>query len=147
MIMSRILHIVDLWQYYACCKTSGVTQCTLFMVLYLGRMCQCRLHAVLWLHIGTLMRFLAAEPRSTAELCQYLCATISVTLNSVVWNWQASRAGSMPPCWPSWSLPFCLLPFSLSLLSVYRLGLWGWGLRTDRVLIALSQQCIANFFY
>ena len=24
------LHIVDLWQYYVCCKRSGVTRCTLF---------------------------------------------------------------------------------------------------------------------
>ena len=35
---------------------------------------------------------------------------------------------------------------SLSLLSFYGLVLWGWGLRTDRVLIALSQPCIANLF-
>ena len=26
------------------------------------------------------------------------------------------------------------------------LVIWGWGLRTNRVLIALSQPCIANFF-
>ena len=36
------------------------------MVLYLDHMCQYGLHAVLWLHIGTLMDRLAAEPRSTA---------------------------------------------------------------------------------
>ena len=30
--------------------------------------------------------------------------------------------------------------------SFYGLALWGWGLRTDRVLIALSQICIANIF-
>ena len=38
------------------------------MVLYLDRMCQCGLHAVLWLHICILIRRLAAEPRSTAGL-------------------------------------------------------------------------------
>ena len=32
------------------------------MVLYLDRMCQRGLHAVLWSHIGTLMYSLAAEP-------------------------------------------------------------------------------------
>ena len=32
------------------------------MVLYLDRICQCGLHAVLWSHIGTLMRILAAGP-------------------------------------------------------------------------------------
>ena len=31
------------------------------------------------------------------------------------------------------SLTFCLLLFSLSLLSLYELVQWGWGLRTDRV--------------
>ena len=36
--------------------------------------------------------------------------------------------------------------FSLSLLSVYRLVLWGWDLRTDRVYIALSQPCTADLF-
>ena len=41
---------------------------TLLMVLYLDRLCQRGLHAVLWSHIGILMRLLAAEPRSTAGL-------------------------------------------------------------------------------
>ena len=36
--------------------------------------------------------------------------------------------------------------FFLSLLSVYRLVLWGWGLRTVRVYIALSQPCSAYVF-
>ena len=40
-------------------------------------------HAVLWSHSGTLMRFLAAEPHSSAGHLfsnQYLCGTILVTL-------------------------------------------------------------------
>ena len=41
---------------------------TLLMMLYLDRMCQCGLNAVLWSHIGTLMHRLAAEPCSTAGL-------------------------------------------------------------------------------
>ena len=36
--------------------------------------------------------------------------------------------------------------FSLSLLCVYRLVLWGWGLRTDRMYITLSQRCTAYLF-
>ena len=36
--------------------------------------------------------------------------------------------------------------FSLSLLSVYRLVLWGWGLQTDMVYITLSQPCTADLF-
>ena len=49
-----------------------------------------------------------------------------------------------------WSKMFCpfynLLLFFPSLLSVYRLVLWGWGLRTDRVYITLSQPCTADLF-
>ena len=44
------------------------------------------------------------------------------------------------------SLLFCLQLFSLSLLFLYRLVVWGWGLWTDRVAISLSQPCIANLF-
>ena len=46
----------------------------------------------------------------------------------------------------SCSFPFCVIMFSLSLLSLYVLVLWGWDLRTERVLIALSEPCIANLF-
>ena len=35
--------------------------------------------------------------------------------------------------------------FSLLLLPVYRLVLWGWGLRTDRVYITLSQPYTESF--
>ena len=45
--LSVTLHIVDLWQNYVCCKRSGVTRCTLFMVLYKCRMCRCWLDAAL----------------------------------------------------------------------------------------------------
>ena len=38
---------------------SGVTRCITFIVLYKGRMSQCGLLAVLWSHIGILIRFLA----------------------------------------------------------------------------------------
>ena len=46
--------IVDRWQSSVCFIKSGVIRCTLLMVLYLDRMCPRGLHAVLWLHIGTL---------------------------------------------------------------------------------------------
>ena len=96
----------------------AIMYATLFMVLYPSRMCRCVLH------IGTLMRLLAAEPRSNELLlllCQYLCGLILVTPYSMVWDWRVSRAWSMPFYWPSCSLPFCLLLFSLSLLSFYGL--------------------------
>ena len=66
--LSVSLLIIDPWQYCACCIRSGLIRCTLLMVLNLDCMCQCRLHEVLWLHIGILMGHLTAEPRSTAGL-------------------------------------------------------------------------------
>ena len=108
-----------------------------FIVLYLGQMCQCGLHAVLWAHIS----YTYAEPRSTAGRllpCQYLCGTIFVTPYSMVWDWRVSRAEPMHFYWPCNWLHFCLLLLCLSLLSFYGFVLWGWGLRTDRVLITLS---------
>ena len=42
--LSVTLLIVDMWQYYECRARSGVTRCTLFIVLYLSRS---GLHAVL----------------------------------------------------------------------------------------------------
>ena len=65
--LSVTLLIVDLWQYSVCCIRSGVIRCTLLMVLYLDRMCQCGLLTVPWSH-GILMRRLAAEPRSAVGL-------------------------------------------------------------------------------
>ena len=66
--LSVTLLIVDPWQFCVCFIRSGVTRCIVVMVLYLDRMCQCGLHAVLWSHIDTLMNRLAAEPRSIAGL-------------------------------------------------------------------------------
>ena len=77
---------------------------------------------------------------------QYLSGTIWLTTYSMVWDWRVSRAGPMPFYWPSCPLLFCLQLFSLSLLFLYRLVVWGWGLRTDRVSISLSRPCIANLF-
>ena len=91
----------------------------------------------------------AAEPRSTAGLLfasQYLSGTIWLTPYWMVWDWRVSRAGPMPFCWPSCSLLFCLQLFSLSLLLLYRLVVWGWGLRTDRVSISLSGLALPIFF-
>ena len=77
--------------------------CTLFMVFYLCRMCQCGLRAVLWSYFSIRMRLLAAEPRRTAGplfFSQWPCGTILVTLYSMVWDWRVSRAGPMLFYWP-----------------------------------------------
>ena len=55
----------------------------LLIVLYLYRMCQCRLHVVLWSNILMLMHVRAAEFHSTTGHLfpsQFLCGTILVTL-------------------------------------------------------------------
>ena len=96
--LSMTLLIVDQWRSCVCFTRSGVTRCTLLMVLYLDRMCQCGLYAVLWSHIGSLMHLLAAEPRSTAGLLfpsQCPFGTILLTLYSIVWDRLVSRAGPM----------------------------------------------------
>ena len=150
--LSVALLIGDSWQSFVCFTRSGVKRCTLLMVLYLDRMCQCGLHAVLWLHIGTLMHRLAAEPSSTAGLLfpsRCPCGMILLTPYSMVpWDWRVSRAGPMFFNWPNMLYPFYnLLLFFPSLLSAYRLVLWGWGLRTDRVYITLSLSLALPTFF
>ena len=103
---------------------------------------------VAWSHIGTLMHRLAAEPCSAAGLVfPFRCSseTILLTPFSMVWDWGVSRAG--PMLLLSCSIPTIVFySLSLSLLSVYMLVLWVWGLRTDRVYITLSQPCTADLF-
>ena len=113
---------------YAVQDQVRVTRCTLFVVLFLCRMCQCGLHATLWSHIGSLMRLLAAEPRSIAGLlfpCQCLCGTILVTPCSIVRDWRVSRAAPMPFYGPSARSLFvsAVFPFSSFILWVDVVGL------------------------
>ena len=73
-----------------------------------------RLKAVLWSHIGILMRLLAAEPRSTAGLLipsQCLRETILLTLYSTVCDWWGLRAGKMLFYWPKLLAPLFVLCF------------------------------------
>ena len=101
-------------------------------------------------HIGTLMHRLAAEPCSTAGLLfpsRCHSGTILLTPYSMVWNWRVSRAGQCFFIGLTCSIPTIVFySFSLSLLSVYRLVLWGCGLGTDRVYITLCQPCTADLF-
>ena len=125
------LILINLVLFCCCvwCTRSSVTRCTHFVALYLCLMCQSGLHAVLWSHISILLHLPAAEPRSIAGLLfpsQYLSRMIWLTPYLIVWDWRVSRAGPMPFCWPSCSLLFCFQLFSLSLLFLYRLVVWGW---------------------
>ena len=125
--LSVTLHIVGLWQYYVCCTRSGVIRCTLFTVLYLDRMCRCKLHAS---HIGTLIRLLAAEPRRTAGFllqCQCVCGTILV--NPIRWcgtgGFQEQGQCLFIGLAARSLLSPAVFPFSSSF---HGLVLWGWGL-------------------
>ena len=80
--LSVTLHIVDLWQYYVCCTRSGITHCTLFMVLFLFRMCRCGLHAALWSHIGTLMPP-AVMSRIYSAVAYLQCCRVTAVLSCI----------------------------------------------------------------
>ena len=94
-------------------------------------------NVVLWsMHIGTLMHRVTAEPCSTAGLLfpsRCPSGTILLTPYSMVWDWRVSRAGPILLYWPKLLYPaiptIVFYYFSFSLLSVYRLVLWGWGFR------------------
>ena len=60
-VVEVTLLIADPWKSCLCFIRSGVTRCTLLIVLYLDRMCQCGLHAVLWSHIGTSLQNTALQ--------------------------------------------------------------------------------------
>ena len=107
--LSVILLIVDLWQYCVCCIISGVTRCTLLMVLYLEQSCWLRIR---WCGTGGFQ-----------EKGQWFFIGLSCFIPTILFYY-----------------------FSISLLSVYRLVLWDWGLRTDRRYITLSQLCTADLF-
>ena len=113
--------IVDPWQACVCFIRSGVIRCTLLMVLSLDCMCQRRLHAVLWLHIGTLMHSLAAEPCSTSGLLfSFRCPSGTILLAPflMVWDWRVSRAGPMLLYGPKLLYPYYSLLLSFFFLSI-----------------------------
>ena len=142
--------IADLFQFCVYCRRSGVIRWTHLMMLYLHRMCQCGLHAVLWSLTGLLMRRLGAEPPVPPEFCSRL----SIPLERSCWlriRWCGSggfqEQGQCFFIGLSRSIPIIdFWYFFVSLLSVYRLVLWGRGLRTDRMYITLSQPCTTAVF-
>ena len=102
-------------------------------------------------HPYILMRRSAAEALSTTGhlfLSKFPSGTILLTPYSIVFDWRVSRAGPMFFYWPKLLYPNYIVfyYFSLSLISVYRLVLWGWGLGTDRVYITLYQPCTSDLF-
>ena len=80
-------------------------------------------------------------------------STLSVSLERFYWRvrW-CGTGGFQKQCQCFFIGLSCSIPtivfyyFFLSLLPVYWLVLWGWGLRTNRVYIPLSQPCTADLF-
>ena len=142
--------IVDPWQSCVCFIRSGVSRCTLLMVLYLDRMCQRGLHAVLWSHIGSLMHASLQNLALQQDFYSLLGVPLELSCQPRI-RWCGTgwfqEQGQCFFIGLSCSIPTIVFySFPLSLLSAYRLVLWGWGLRTDRMYITLSQPCTADFF-
>ena len=151
MCLCVTLLIGDLWQFCVCCIRSDVTRCTRLMMRYLYRMCQCRSHAMPWSHISILMRRLVAKPRSIAGFLSHLSVPLERSCWPCIrWCGTAGFKSMQDQCFfidLSSSIPTMVFyHFPFYLLSVHRLVLRGWGLRTDRVYITLSQPCTANLF-
>ena len=101
--------IVDPCQSCVCFIRSGVTWCTLLMVLYLDHMSQCGLHVVLWSHIDALPRCRTSQYHRTSGM-------ILLTQYSMVCDWHVSRAAPMLFYWPKLLYPYySLLLFFLSI--------------------------------
>ena len=64
-----------------------------------------------------------SQYRRTLFPSQFVSRTILLTLYSSVWDWRVSRASQLPFHWPSCSPNFCIIPFSLSLLYLYGVGI------------------------
>ena len=146
MRLSVTFHIVDLWHYDRCCIRPGVIQCTLSMVLYLDRISglgytRCSGHTSVHLCAASLQ-----------TISQDFYSPISSSVKRSWWpriRWCGTRGiqeqGQCLFIGLAARSLFCPILVSLSLLSFYGLVLYGWGLRTDRVLIALSQPCTVSF--
>ena len=103
-----------------CCTKSNATQCTTL------RCSTCTVFASAS-YTSSLVanRYTYAPPDCrtlqhcrTLFPCQCISGMILLTPCSMVWDWRVLRAGPMPFYWPSCSLTFCLLLFSISLLSL-----------------------------
>ena len=97
-------------------------------------------------HFCVSVQNLAVSTSGLLILCQYLWGNNlgDPLFDGVGLVGFKSRANvfNIPCC----SLPFCLLWFSIFLLSFYGLILCGWSLWSDMVLISLTQLCIASLF-
>ena len=102
-------------------------------------------------HIGKLMCLLAAEPAQYRRTFTPLSVSLWNDLAYPVFNGvglsifkSRANANAILLTLATGSI-FCQLLFYLSLLSPYRLVLWGWGLRTDRKSLSPSLALPTSF--
>ena len=142
--------IVDPWQSCVCFIRSGVTRCTLLMVFYHGSYVAARVTRCARSRFGTLMHRLAADLAVQQDFYSLIGVPLERSFLPRIRRCGTGEFQEQGQCFfigPSCSIPTIVFySFSLSLLSVYRLVLLGWGLRTDRVYITLSRPCTADLF-
>ena len=144
--LSVTVLIVDLLQFFVCCIRSGVTRCTHLNDTLPGPYVPERItRGALVAH-----RYTYAPPRCIAGLCSPLSDPLEWSCWPRVWRWGTDGFQEQGQCFfigLNCSIPTIVFYyFSFSLLPVYRLVLWGWGLRTDRVYITRCQPCTADLF-
>ena len=139
-----------MWRYASNNVSINVTGCTLFMVLFLCRMCRCGLHAGLWSHIGSPMCLLACRTSQYSRTFIPFSVSLWKDLSDPRFRWggiggfqeqgQCLFIGTAPrSLFVSSCFPFLFL---------HSMGWYcGAGARpTDMVLIALSLPCTTNLF-
>ena len=142
------LLIVNLLQFCVCSIASCVTRSTRLMMLYLEsrQYVPVLSHAVPWSHLcAASLQNLAVRTFVPFSVCLWN-DLVDPVCDGVGLAGFKSRANTFF-IGLSCSIPIIVFYyFSLSLLSVYRLVLCGWGLWIDRMYIALSEPCTADLF-
>ena len=119
---------------------TGVTWCTLFMVLNLCRMCHRGYHAVLWSHIGMLMSLSLQNLTVQQDLYSPLSVNVERAFYPCIrWCWTGEFQEQAQCCfyWPKLLDPILFSTvFPLNSFCLY-VGLAGRGVWTDRVWITL----------
>ena len=97
--------------------------------------------------------YLCTAPLQSLAVPQDLCSPLSVPLDDLAYLvfdgvGQAGFKSSANDFFNGLSgcIHTIVFYYFILSLSVYRLVLWGWGLRTDRVYITLSQPCTSDIF-
>ena len=145
--LTVIFPIVDLWQCCVCCTRTGNQMHTLCGALPVS-------YVPVWVTRTALIahRYTYAPPgcRTLQYRRTFILLSVSLWNNLVDPVFDGVGLVGSKSRANAYSLALLLSPFLSSaifpFIFLYRLVVWGWGLRTDRVSISLSRPCIANLF-